>query len=81
MNSVNRCLWSPDMKEYLLCAQPGSREFEDSKGFWPVFIPSLEEKHMFKYKDKAANNEEELDSDVAHQCWGDLLRPEVGWVL
>ena len=36
---------------------------------------------MFKYKEKAANNEEELDSDAAHQFWGDLLRPEVGWVL
>ena len=34
---------------------------------------------MFKYKEKVASNEDELDSGVAHQFGGGLLRPEVGW--
>ena len=34
---------------------------------------------MFKYKEKAASNEDKLDSGISHQFGGGLLSPEVGW--
>ena len=60
----------------MLSQVPGSLRIQKESGLFS-YLPWR--RNTFKYKEKAANNEEELDRDVAHQFGGDLLRPELGW--
>ena len=69
------------MKEYPLCVLsqvPGSLRIQKESGLFS-YLPWRRNTSMFKYKEKVASNEDELDSGVAHQFGGGLLRPEVGW--